>query len=111
LRDGGAVAQERRRDFKMLVYGAIIGVMGNFLVSFIVENIQARGFYERTIYEFFIALSGVAFFQTLLTVGADLRMSPRKIGIFRICMWLSVIMPAFVWAFEFLIVPFIWSLL
>lgn len=97
-----------RRNLRMFVYGILIGVVGNFLVSYAVEYEKVSGFEERTRYAILLIVAMVVFFHTLQVTGRDLRMPERAIRYFGIFKYLSIVLIGLVWALEFFIIPTLW---
>ena len=100
--------EEIRENLRTFVYGVLMGVVGNFLVSYVVEHDKAVGFVERTKYAFLVIASAVIFFQILQITGRDLEMPEGFIRFVRILKYISVVLVALVWALEFLIIPAFW---
>jgi len=93
----------RIEKFRMLVFGALLGVIGNFLVSFAIEHYKAEGIVDRTIGLFLTAASGALFFNMLLTVGRELQLSEKQMKRFRVS---RILFPAFcvvAWALEIIL--------
>jgi hypothetical protein len=56
------VKKEEKQNLKIFVYGVLVGVLGNFLVSFTIERTNARTFIERTTWEIATLVASLAFF-------------------------------------------------
>lgn len=101
--------RERRENFRMFVRGAVIGVIGNMLVSFSIENIRAEGLFSRTVWLSLTALSGALFFHMLLTIGREMQFSVRQMKGFKVSRVLLPISCVVAWLIEYM--PAIFSFL
>lgn len=97
----------RARDF---FYGVLMGVLGNFLVSAVIETARSSGFVEKTLWEVFCITSWIFFFGVFRIIGRQLGFTDRTLGKLRDVTIIGVIFVVFMWALEFYIVPFISSL-
>jgi hypothetical protein len=99
------VKEEEKQNLKIFVYGVLVGVLGNFLVSFVIECSNARTFVERTSWEIATLVASLAFFHSLIITGRDLGFPEKALKLFRKCQFLSIIIIVTVWILELLIVP------
>lgn len=105
VKTGTDRGEETSENLRTFVYGILIGVVGNFLVSYTVEYGKAVGFAEKTKYAFLLIVATVVFFHTLQITGRDLGMPQMTIRAFKIFKYLSVVIIAFVWVLEFFLIP------
>ena len=97
--------EQNRQNLATFVIGVLIGVIGNFLVSSVIEYQKATNFLDRTTWGVLAAVSVALFFHILQISGRLLTMPKGLIRQFRILKYLSVLLVAFVWALEFFIIP------
>jgi len=97
--------EQNRQNLATFVIGVLVGVIGNFLVSSVIEYQKATNFLDRTTWGLLATASVALFFHILQISGRLLTMPEGLIRQFRILKYLSVLLVAFVWALEFFIIP------
>lgn len=101
--------EQRRQNLVTFVFGVLIGVVGNFLVSSVIEYQKARNFFDKTTWGLLTAASTALFFHILQISGIVLAMPEELIRYFRLLKYLSVFLVAFIWVLELFIIPVLFS--